>query len=103
MYSSPALKAFHELSFWAIRNMRLEPMNPPYKVTIWFHAPKNVHRYDIANYEKAVNDALVKGGLITDDCKIDELILIRSSKTDEGFVMVKVDERMACNFSLGVV
>lgn len=102
MASTKELKAYHELSYYTLLRLKMKPMKPPYKVKIIFHAPKNVHRYDIANYEKAVNDSLVKGGLIVDDCKINELILMRGDKCDKGFVWVRVTE-IPCNANEGVV
>ena len=97
--STTQLVSFHEHAKWALRAERIKTMSPPYEVTIWFHAPKNVHRYDIANYEKAVCDAMVKAQVITDDCKIDMMHLYRGNKSDKGFVMVRVKEvpERACN------
>lgn len=103
MASTTKLKKFHEAAFYELRHKRIKKMNPPYRVKIIFHAPNNVHRYDIANYEKAVNDSLVKAGVITDDCKIDELLLIRGDKCDPGFVWVRVTEIEPCNPRKGVV
>lgn len=92
MASTSALKAFHELSYYQLRQQKIKTMKPPYRVKIIFHAPKSVSRYDIANYEKAVNDTLVQAKVITDDCKIDELLLVRGDKCDPGWVWVTVQE-----------
>lgn len=54
--------------------------------------PPDKRRRDIANCEKAINDALTKANVWLDDCQIDELHIIRDVPLQGGRVVVTIDE-----------
>ena len=91
MVSTPKLRAYHTAATLAITGLRLDPMTAPYHVTLEFHEPDR-RRRDIANLEKAVCDSMVKAGLISDDCHINKLTLIRCPKFKDGRVVVTITE-----------
>lgn len=92
MISTDELRAYHTLAKFTILKAHIKPLDPPYQVTVVFHPPKNVNRFDLGNYEKAPVDALKKGGLISDDSKINRLILLRGEKLGRGIVSVEIKE-----------
>ena len=53
------------------------------------HAPDR-RRFDIANREKVLSDALTKSGVIADDSQIDLLTLLRGEPRKEGIVYVVI-------------
>lgn len=47
---------------------------------------------DIANFEKAVTDFLVKKRVLLDDCQIDEFQLVRKSTGEDSYVFAVLEE-----------
>lgn len=52
--------------------------------------PPDKRRRDIANVEKAINDGLVKAGVIEDDCLIDRLLITRMPVAKGGRITVTI-------------
>ena len=71
------------------------PLRPPYRISIELHAPKAM-RYDVANREKAVMDALF-AAIEQDDSVVDELLICRRepSREQPGCVVVVEELRRA--------
>ena len=89
MISTKALRNYHTLAGWTIRERRIKPLLPPYEVTLEF-CPPDLRKRDLDNATKAICDSLKNAGLITDDSKIDKLTLIRRPKIKGGRVIVTV-------------
>ena len=60
------------------------------RVTLDLHPPDRRKR-DLANFEKAAIDGLVRAGVLDDDSQIDELRLKRWPKKPGGHVMVTIE------------
>lgn len=60
------------------------------RVAIDLHPPDR-RRRDVANAEKACVDAIVRCGVIDDDCLIDRLILTRRDVIAGGSVVLTID------------
>lgn len=83
-FTSPEYKAWQEeakldLEFWK----QYGPMKGRLKA-VYTYVFKDDRKRDIGNFEKAISDILVKGGVIKDDSQIDHLELIRSTGGNPG-------------------
>ena len=91
MVSTPKLRAYHAECLRILDELDMPPMEPPYTVQLELHPPTK-RKFDLANFEKAPVDALVKSGLISDDCHINRLTLVRGDKFRGGRVIVTITD-----------
>ena len=88
-HSTKELTAYHHRVVWLARSARLEFIEPPYRVTIWFRE-RRFRGGDLANFEKAPIDALVKAGVLKDDRFIDDYRFVRCPAIPEGLLGIEV-------------
>jgi Holliday junction resolvase RusA-like endonuclease len=96
LISSREAKDDKRAIYFAIAAIHPRPIMPPgrYNVTMYLSPPWNTKRkWDIANREKTLIDALVSTQVIEDDSLIDELHLIRDSYVEGGRVNVLIELR----------
>ena len=67
-----------------------EGISSPVTISLVMHHKMNV-RYDVSNYLKAYEDALVKCGFIVDDHLIEYASIKKGEKTAGGSVKIKVE------------
>ena len=89
-YKTEDLKIFQEKAGWILKSLHLRPLEPPYRLTIWFRE-KNYHGGDLANFEKHVTDALVAARLIKDDRYINDYRFLRAKRLKEGRVCLQIE------------
>ena len=66
-----------------------EGISSPVTISLVMHHKMNV-RYDVSNYLKAYEDALVKCGFLVDDHLIEYASIKKGEKVDGGKLVVKV-------------
>jgi crossover junction endodeoxyribonuclease RusA len=71
-----------------------KPLKGRLRVTYLLHPPEALTgRWDIANREKVLSDALTKAGVWADDSQIDVMLIERREiRTTLGSVIVKIEE-----------
>jgi crossover junction endodeoxyribonuclease RusA len=75
----------------ALAVMRVVRMNGRLEVRVTVCPPDN-RRRDLDNVQKALLDALAKGGAYRDDSQIDRLVVERGPVTPSGKVLVEITE-----------
>lgn len=96
LISSPGARADKNAIHYTIAAMQPRPVMQPgrYNVTLYLCPPWNTkRRWDIANREKTLIDALVAAEVIADDSLIDELHIIRDTYVEGGRVNVVIELR----------
>ena len=89
--SAPYRKWMNEAT-WHIRSQRPREVVGGYILTITASRPDK-RRRDLGNLEKATSDALVKAGVIKDDCDAERIILEWSGAVIKGGTMtVRLEE-----------
>ncbi len=91
LVSTKKLRDYHRTVWFMVAAMRLKPLKPPYSETIYFHEPR-LRGGDLSNSEKAINDALVKAGVLKDDRFIDEYKFVRCDRIPEGKCVIEITE-----------
>lgn len=84
-----ALKVANALPHGAV-----EPLTARLAVTYVLHAPMKFgeKRWDVANREKVLSDALTKARVWLDDSQIDEMHILRGVPLPDGRVVVRITE-----------
>lgn len=75
----------------ALAGMRVVRMDGRLEVRVTVCTPDN-RRRDLDNVQKALLDALAKGGAYRDDSQIDRLVVERGSVTPGGKVLVEITQ-----------
>ena len=75
----------------ALAGRRLVRMNGRLEVRVTVCPPDN-RRRDLDNVQKALLDALARGGAYRDDSQIDRLVVERGSVTPGGKVLVEITQ-----------
>lgn len=78
----------------ALAVRRVVRMNGRLEVRVTVCPPDN-RRRDLDNVQKALLDALAKGGAYRDDCQIDRLVVERGPVTPGGKVLVEITQMPA--------
>lgn len=74
---------------WDVRAQKPEPVAGQVRVAYRVPWPKDNRHRDLGNYEKALSDLLVLHGVIEDDSKIIELLLLYGESTEDK-VLIEV-------------
>lgn len=86
---APAYRAWEKLADGYALAVRRECLQGDLRAVYNMGKPSG-RRMDLANREKATTDALVRWGIMTDDCQLVELTMRWSDEVEKGFVRVEV-------------
>jgi len=85
-------REFQEKVRLILAALRLRPLAGPLNVSVNVYPPDH-RRRDLDNIQKALFDALQRGGLYEDDSQIVKLVLEKLEPVPNGKTVVSVEER----------